>query len=138
MSLGGQQTLLALLTAIEAEVVEADARFQLLQANAWSAAGRGRPLLEGYDRLANLGLVQLSVTMALVTVRVPWWRRLCHWLFRLAPEPGFRLATDPNEPSALRVTVTFARDEQGRWRRTPSHTDGPALFDANAASGVGL
>jgi len=125
MSLGAPQTLPALLMAIEAEVLAADARFQLQQANAWCTVQHGRPLLEGYDRLANLGLVQLTMSMALVAVRGRWWQRLYHWFIGLEPEPRFRLATEQNEPSALRITVAYARDAQGRWARLPANA-GPS------------
>ena len=125
MSLGAPQTLPELLTAIEAEVLAADTRFQLLQANAWSTAQHGRPLLEGYDRLTNLGLFQLTMSLALVAVRGRWWQRLYHWFTGSEPEPRFRLATEKNESSALRITVAYARDAQGRWARRPA-TAGPS------------
>jgi hypothetical protein len=109
-------TVSAFLAAVEAEVIEADARFQVLQASAWHDASRDRPLLAGYDRLTNLGLTQLTVSVALEPVRVGLLRRFFNWLLGTTPEARFRLWSGDDTKAPLRLAVAFGRDEQGRWK----------------------
>ena len=125
-------TLDDLVESVLADVVEADANFQLTQAAAWREFGKainefGRlPTVErvdfavGFGRLENLGLSDLSVQLPLEVYRAGWLRR-CWWglikLFgaRVPPrEERYRLAADGNR-GVIELTIKARRDGQGRW-----------------------
>jgi hypothetical protein len=128
------EPVLALTTALQAAVADADAAFQIRQQVLWSRVALGTPLLEGFDRLANLGLVEVRVTMALVAVRPRWWRRLWNRLSRAPDQIDYRLRTDADAvtPAAMELSVVICRDAGGRWTASPS----PSRPGASGAPGT--
>lgn len=101
--------------AIAADVADADAKFQLAQVSGWNRMLPGAALLEGYDRLSNLGVSEVRVTLGLAASGAGWlcrtWRRLRG---QPAPEPLYRPALDGDTVS-MTITATVSRDPQGRW-----------------------
>ena len=92
------------------EVAEADAALQIGQQRGWNELAGGRPLLAGYDRLANLGVAEVRVTLALVAVRPGWLRRLAG----AGPEIRYRPAR-AGEAASLELCAVIRRDGRGRW-----------------------
>jgi hypothetical protein len=71
--------------------------------------------MEGYDRLANLGVAEVRVTVRLTAIRPPWYRRLWNRVTRAADKPAYRLHTRGDGPPALTFRATVGRDAHGRW-----------------------
>jgi hypothetical protein len=111
------QPISAVLAAVETEVVQADAAFQIAQQRDWNRMIAGRSLLQGYDRLANLGLEEVRVTLALKSVRRNWFIRLWHHLTGKTDPPQYRLARGRETPT-LRVTAIVRRNDQGLFETT--------------------
>lgn len=120
-----------LLESVLADVIAADANFQLTQTKAWSDFSaslnelNNLPMVEkvelglGFGRLENLGLSELSVSLPLEVYR-PGWLRRCWWgvirLFgrKVATEERFRLAHGSSGP-VLELQVKARRDAAGHW-----------------------
>ncbi|WP_210397039.1 hypothetical protein [Motiliproteus sediminis] len=121
--------------ALLADVISADARFQLAQAAAWksfaaelnhrgAALGHG-DLAAGWGRQANLGMDRLSLGLTLELYRPPWWQRLWLWMTTLIgrkppPRPAkYRLAGAGAGAPVLQLTLVATRTAEGRWRVAP-------------------
>jgi len=115
--LADRASVVALLQSLPEHVATADATFQLRQQLAWNALAASQPLLEGYDRLANLGLESVELTLALIAVQPSWWRRVLGAIFpRLLPaSERFRLVHADDERATLRFTLRIRRDASGRF-----------------------
>lgn len=112
------------------EVIEADALMQVRQRAAWREALGGSEMLEGLDRLENLGLAQVRFAFRLEPVDVSWSARVWAVLTeplgpgffarvarRLARSPRhFRLASSSSSAGGLDVSLTVAREEDGLWK----------------------
>jgi hypothetical protein len=105
-------------TSVAGHVADADAAFQIDQQRAWNAMLPGAALLEGYDRLASLGLSEVRMTLDLAAATPGFWRRVWRTVtFRPPAPPSLRVAVE-GEKVAMRVTATVSRDPQGRWKPT--------------------
>jgi hypothetical protein len=103
-------------TSVAGHVADADAAFQLDQQRGWNAMLQGTPLLEGYDRLGNLGFSEVRVTVDLAAAGPGFWRSAWRRItFRRPAAPSLRVAVG-GEPVAMRVTAVVSRDAQGRWK----------------------
>jgi len=119
-----EATFADLVRALAGEVAEADATFQLRQRLAWrDATGGASAVLEGLDRLGNLGLQEVRFSLQLEPAPRPWYVRLWDFLarrpvtrrdtFRFA-RPGGRNAGAP----AFQISVTVGRSSGGAWDST--------------------
>lgn len=120
------QPLADILAALVEQVAQTDAAFQVGQRLGWNRLGADHPLLEGYDRLANLALTELQITIGLVQEGRCWLRRLWHWLCRRAPEPRYRLQTEHDACASFRISVRIARNTSGRWQLSQEPPQAPA------------
>jgi hypothetical protein len=111
------QPISAVLAAVQTEVAQADAAFQIAQQRDWNNLVAGRSLLEGYDRLANLGLAEVRVTLALKSVRPGWITRRWHRMTGKTDEPSYRLAVGDETPT-LQLTAVVRRTADGRFETT--------------------
>lgn len=120
-----------LIEAVLADVIAADANFQLTQAKAWSDFSASLNELNqlsnverielgvGFGRLENLGLSELSVSLPLEVYR-PGWLRRCWWgAIRLfgGKGPGdrrFRVA-ERGSGAVMELLIKARRDAAGRW-----------------------
>ncbi len=125
-----------LLDSVLADVVAADANFQLTQAQAWrdfgdSLAELGRiPTVDrvdfslGFGRLEYLGLSELAVSLPLEVYRPGRLRRAWWGFVRLlggsvpAKDQRYRLA-GPKSAHVIELNVKARRNEQGRWTVDP-------------------
>lgn len=125
-----------LLDSVLADVVAADAHFQLTQTEAWGDFGRALnelndlPMVEqvdlavGFGRLENLGLSELSVSLPLEVYRPGWLHRRWWGIIRLfggkvpPNEERFRLA-EPGVRGVIELQVAARRDNLGRWTVAP-------------------
>lgn len=121
-----------LLESALADVISADANFQLTQTMAWRDFGNSlaeftqlpaeeRPeLAAGFGRLENLGMTEVRLSLQLEVNQPGWLRRqiwrVRKWLKRPTPPPGhrYRLAP-PGRGSSVRLDVVVSRDSQGRY-----------------------
>ncbi len=121
-----------LLESAQADVISADANFQLTQTQAWRDFGNSlaeftqlpaeewSELAAGFGRLENLGMTEVRLSLQLEVDQPGWFRRqvwrIGKWLKRSTPPPGerYRLAR-PGCGSALRLEVVVSRDGQGRY-----------------------
>ena len=118
--------------ALLKEVIEADAYMQVKQRAAWREALRESTVLEGLDRLENLGLSEVCFTFLLEPHHRPWLRRIwfvlatlplgAGWLSQafailLQPAQQFRFARPQTRPNATmsQVSIVVSRSEDGRW-----------------------
>jgi hypothetical protein len=106
----------ALLRSLPDHVTRADAAFQARQQLAFRDLA-GQPLLAGYDRLPNLGIESVEVSVAVVAEPPSWFRRLLGALFpRLCPaRERFRLVEPGDRGFAVRVTGVIRRDVPGAF-----------------------
>ncbi|WP_333607155.1 hypothetical protein [Arsukibacterium sp.] len=121
-----------LLDSVLADVVTADAQFQLTQVAAWrDFSGQLQQLEQLTDvdaidlaislgRLEHLGITELSITVPLQQYQPAWWQR-CWWWFKQlfgarvpTTSERYRLA-DSNSSAVMAMSVTARRSEQGRW-----------------------
>jgi hypothetical protein len=110
----GPRPVFAVLGWLSQEIADADAAFQITQQRDWNRIA-GRPLVEGFDRLANLGVTEVRVTVRLTAIRPPWYRRLWNRLWRLQDELAYRFHVKGDGSPALVFRATVARDTAGRW-----------------------
>jgi hypothetical protein len=96
------------------EVADADAAFQIAQQRGWNAI-TGHPLVEGYDRLANLGVAEVRVTVRLVAIPPAWYRRFINRVRGLEDEVRYRLHVPGDGPPSITFRATVARNEKGAW-----------------------
>ena len=109
-------------TSVAGHVADADAAFQLEQQRGWNAMLAGTALLEGYDRLANLGVSEVCVTLDLAAAGPGFWRGIWRFVtFRPPAAPTLRVAVD-GDKVAMRVSATVSRDAQGRWKTALTST----------------
>ena len=112
------------------EVIEADALMQVRQRVAWREALKTAVVLEGTDRLLNLGLTEARFSFRLDPVGTSWaaraWKVLTEpfgkgwfarvaWLWSTHPR-RFRLASPRAEAGGLHVTLTMGRSADGHWQ----------------------
>jgi len=100
-------------------VVHADAWAQIRQRLAWSDLSPREPLLEGVDRLENLGLVEVQLGFSLEPAGSGWAARLSRWvrsLFGAVETVGtFRLVAPGSQRAHLDVSVKIGRQRDGTW-----------------------
>ncbi len=117
----GRQPVQTVLSWLAQQIADADAAFQISQQRDWNAMA-AHPILEGHDRLVNLGLKELAVSVALAVIKPPWYRRLWNWMRQRTEEPRYRLQAVGDGKPALSFRAVIARDEQGRWGTVSGHT----------------
>ncbi len=115
--------------ALLADAIAADAQFQLQQALAWQRFGASitnpgeapLPLSAGLDRLGQLGVTELAVTVPLERIRPAWWRRALRWFASALgstppalPEARFRVARR-RKRAVIEYAVRVSRGEDGRF-----------------------
>ena len=108
------QPLHDIVTSLSEQVLQADAALQIGQQRGWNELVEGRLLLAGYDRLTNLGLEEVRVTLSLVAVRAGWFRR--QWdraRGREATPVLYRLAL-AGENASMAVNAVIRREAQGK------------------------
>jgi hypothetical protein len=127
-------TVAAWLTALHAQVVEADAAMQVRQRLAWQEFQRAlAPTLpfsvaEGIDRDRNLGIreIQLKARLeALPSGPIARAVRALRRLFRrpVPPPNAYRIATPRTRADRrIEITMTVSRDAEGAWRSATAST----------------
>ncbi len=121
-----------LLAILEAQVSQADAAFQIGQQMGWNEMIEGRPIMEGYDRLLNLGLTDIRLDLNLVAIPPGALFRFWLWLRSLGkrapmiPEPHYRLAYLGEDRISMNAVFHISRNRDGVWtsRVEPAGTDG--------------
>jgi hypothetical protein len=113
---GSVRPLQDIVASLGQQVAEADAAMQIEQQRAWNQLVDGRALLAGYDRLANLGVEEVRVTLGLVAVRPGWFRRL----FGARRDDVRYRPARAAEKATLDLVALIRRDAQGRWETTSS------------------
>lgn len=121
-----------LLDSVLADVVAADANFQLTQVQAWRDFGNAMaefgqiPVVDrvdfsvGFGRLENLGLSELSVSLPLEVYRPGWLHRTWWGVIKLfgarvpSADERYRLARSGNR-AVIELSVKARRNEYGRW-----------------------
>ena len=121
-----------LMDSVLADVVAADANFQLTQAEAWGRFGKAIsdlgsvPMIDkldfsvGFGRLENLGLSELSISLPLEVykpglIKRLWWG-VVHIFGYKKPSQNerFRLASSGNK-GIIELQIKAKRDEYGHW-----------------------
>ena len=122
-----------------AAVIQADAAMQVAQDMAWKEASGGVVIVEGMDRLENLGLAEVRFTMALEPAQAflpaRLWAALAEplgrgWFGRVKQSlkegrGRYRLVSGGDGAKAVLLVITVGREEDGRWhvrsdRREPT------------------
>jgi len=118
-----------------ADVISADANFQLSQGEAWRQFNESlqtvsdNPLLKamdfsvGFGRLENLAIneisVQLPVEVYKPSVLKRFWWGVLKWVGKPPQknESQFRLSRDASgAANRIEIAIKVTRDEQGRWQ----------------------
>ncbi len=107
-----------LLELFTEHVTHADASMQLRQRLAWNRLVAGHPLLEGIDRLENLGVTEVQIGMCLEPTGIGWlarvWRHV-RMLFGAVDVPKFRLVAPRKRRTQVSVTIRVTRQRDGSW-----------------------
>ncbi|OZG75258.1 hypothetical protein BTA51_02415 [Hahella sp. CCB-MM4] len=133
-----------LLNAALADVISADAHFQLSQAKAWRDFGHSlaefsqvppaerEDLATSLSRLENLGLVEVSITLPLEAYKPNLFLRVWLWFRKVfgsqLPDTvdQFRL-TKPDRQQDLEVCIKVQRGERGKWEVSTSQQTSDSL-----------
>ena len=121
-----------------ADVIHADAHFQLTQGAAWQQFGDSlrelsdNPLLKtldvsvGFGRLENLAINELTVQLPLDVYRPSWLRRRWWGVLKVfggetpSGERQYRLSrAAPGAANRIELAIKVSRDANGRWRVNP-------------------
>lgn len=135
-------TLVEFIRHVENHLVVADAEMQVLQNTAWRQFEKNYntfvehcDLTEGIARLNNLKVSEMAVTFYVTPLRRGFIGRVWHWFCSFFGKPvpianGPQLMlTSPEELSrgtCFEITVTFRRDEKGRFKGNIDRTDMPS------------
>lgn len=130
-------TLDQLIESVIADVVSADANFQLTQAQAWRDFGKSLnefsqiPIVDqidfsvGFGRLENLGIQELSVELPLEMYhpgffRKAWWGFLAVFGRKITnTNERFKLAKAGNK-GVVELNIKVKRDQHGHWKVEPT------------------
>ncbi|SMF13625.1 hypothetical protein SAMN02745866_00857 [Alteromonadaceae bacterium Bs31] len=120
-----------IIESVLADVIAADANFQLTQTKAWSEFSKSLNELQqiptidsidlglGFGRLENLGLSELSINLPLEAYRPNWFKRSWWGLMRLFVDPPdkdqhFRVVNG-RARNVIEMQIKARRNDQGGW-----------------------
>ncbi len=104
-----------------AEIIKADAEMQINQRLGWQELNQDFPTIEGFDRLENLGVKEVTLTFWMKPTKFGFFSRL--WillkhLFGRSPKVTFgmvRPLIDADKKKCIEVKVVVSRDKNDRF-----------------------
>jgi hypothetical protein len=103
-----------------AEIIKADAEMQINQRLGWQGINKDFPTIEGFDRLENLGVKEVTLTFWMKPMKFGFFSRLwilLQYLFGKSPKIAFSLVRPliDADKNGLEVKVVVSRDRNDRF-----------------------
>ncbi len=103
-----------------AEIIKADAEMQINQGLVWQEINKDFPTIEGFDRLENLGVKEVTLTFWMKPMKFGFFSRLwilLKYLFGKSPKVAFSMVRPliDADKKCFEVKVVVSRDKNDRF-----------------------